>query len=45
MPEVVRRGEDGSLSMDYGVAALMGTITNARRIRELEREIEKLKGR
>lgn len=50
LKEVVHKGEDGNLSMQYDVAALLGAITIAKkvveqedRIKELEETIEKLR--
>lgn len=43
LPEAVREHEDGMLSLDYGVAALVSAITNSREITELRRQIFELK--
>lgn len=42
LKEVVHEGEDGNLSMQYDVAALLGTITIAKKVVEQEDRIKKL---
>lgn len=42
LKEVVHKGEDGNLSMQYDVAALLGTITIAKKVVEQEDRIKKL---
>lgn len=42
LPEVVKRRNDGLLSMDYAVAALVSAITLAREVRTLKEKLEKL---
>lgn len=42
LKEVVHKGEDGNLSMQYDVAALLGAITIAKKVVEQEDRIKKL---
>ena len=43
MPEAIVESADGELTMSYGVVALLASISNAREIVNLKREIAKLK--
>ena len=43
MPETVREGADGILSMDYGTISLVSVIALAREVKRLEEEVERLK--
>ena len=42
MPEVVSISDDGTLNMEYGVAALMASIITARKVVDHERRIKEL---
>ena len=43
MPETVREGADGILSMDYGTISLVSVIALAREVKRLKEEVERLK--
>ena len=43
MPETVREGADGILSMDYGTISLVSVIALAREVRQLRAEVTRLK--
>ena len=43
MPEAVREGADGILSMDYGTISLVSVIALAREVRQLRAEVTRLK--
>ncbi|MCQ2231406.1 MAG: tail fiber domain-containing protein [Paludibacteraceae bacterium] len=45
LPESVDKGSDGYLRMKYAEAAMVAVVSLARKVRELEQEIQTLKGR
>ena len=42
LPEAVKRDKEGTLSMSYGVVALVAAISTAKKVRELDERVTKL---